>query len=99
MVDTTWENTLSLKSNGTLASVAGGGALSKPGGGSGFAGGGACMIVSGTDSTSSSGHKAGAGGTGGGGSGAYSGPFATMTSAGGRAWSAGGAGVCIIMFV
>ncbi len=69
------------------------------GSGGGFAGGGACMIVSGTDSTSASGHKAGAGGTGGGGSGAYSGPFSTMTSAAGRVWAAGGAGVCIIMFV
>ena len=57
------------------------------------------MIVSGTDSTSASGHKAGAGGTGGGGSGAYSGPFSTMTSAGGRVWSPGGSGICIIMFV
>lgn len=69
------------------------------GAGGGFAGGGACMLVSGTDSTSGSTIRAGAGGTGGGGSGAYSGPFSTMTSAGGRVWAAGGAGVCIIMFV
>jgi hypothetical protein len=55
--------------------------------------------VSGVDSTSTGRISAGVGGNGGGGSGAFSGPFHTATSAGNRAWAAGGNGMCIIMFV
>ncbi len=67
--------------------------------GGGFGGGGSLTWVSGVDSTSTGRIGAGVGGNGGGGSGAFSGPFHTATSAGNRAWAAGGNGMCIIMFV
>ena len=65
----------------------------------GFAGGGGLNVVSSASTSSANGIYAGEGGNGGGGSGAFSGLFHTLTTAGDRRWSPGGDGVCIIMFV
>ena len=65
----------------------------------GFGGGGGCTFISGVDYVATGTVRAGPGGTGGGGSGAYSGPFSTMTSAVGRSWAAAGDGLCIIMYI
>ena len=65
----------------------------------GFGGRGGCTFVSGVDYLSTGQVRAGPGGTGGGGSGAYSGPFSTMTSATYRSWAAAGDGLCIIMYI
>ena len=65
----------------------------------GFGGGGGMTFISGVDYLSTGQVRAGPGGVGGGGSGAYSGPFSTMTSASQRSWASGGDGLCIIMYI
>ena len=69
------------------------------GSGGGFGGGGSVVNCSTTNATTSTAIRAGVGGVGGGGSGAFSGPFATATSASGRVWAPGGDGVCIILIL
>jgi len=69
------------------------------GNGGGFGGGGACIAVSSQNYSGTGAVRAGVGGNGGGGSGAFSGPFHTMTSASNRSWAGGGDGVCIVMYV
>jgi len=69
------------------------------GNGGGFGGGGACSFVSQENYAATGEIRAGYGGVGGGGSGAYNGPFSTMTSASGRVWASGGDGLCIVMFI
>ena len=67
--------------------------------GGAFGGGGSVVAVGTSLYTSSNPIRAGLGGNGGGGSGAFSGPYATATSASGRQWAPGGDGICIIMVV